>query len=333
MTPDKIKNPLPSSTSRTFPERPKTVQQWQIALRRIKVLYFGGHWKQCVTRCNQLLREEKSQLTPLYSTYIYFYSALSSESIARHAHDFSTSKLQTLKEAKISYLAASSSLPIADKILFEDSEDWDHESAFTNTSSASEESAILCYYQSNTYVPDRLGYATSPSSVDSNDTVRKLKPLRPSALHIRKSISFTNQQTGEVMHLGQFPAPPDTPPFTPPPRSTSLQTTTPAPITFPTTSTSWLHPRAYERYNTHLISFSEMLAKHIRTIDSLIQTTQETQAARYTIKRMASYGDDEDARARDLKARIARLKAAGWRRERFVPERYQELCEEALAEL
>jgi hypothetical protein len=350
MTPDKIKKPLPSSTSRIFPEQPKTIQQWQVALRRIKALYLGGHWKQCVTRCNQLLREEKSQvrwlyvqsptrtdkcnqLTPLYSTYIYFYSALSSESVARHAHDLSTSKLQTLKEAKISYLAASSSLPIADKISYEDSEDWDHESAFTNTSSASEESAILNYYQSNPHVPDRLGYATSPSSVDSNDTVRKMKSLRPSTLHIRKPIIFTNQQTGELMHLGQFPAPPDTPPFTPPPRSTSLQTTTPAPITFSTTSTSWLHSRTYERYNTHLLSFSEMLAKHIRTIDTLIQATQEAQVARHTVKRMATYGDDEDARARDLKARIARLKAGGWRRERFVPEKYQDLCEEALAEL
>ena len=76
-----------------------------------------------------------------------------------------------------------------------------------------------------------------------------------------------------------------------------------------------------------------MLAKHIRIIDSLIKTTQEAQAVRQIIKKMASYGDDEEARARDLKARIARLKAAGWRRERFAPERYQDLCEEALAEL
>lgn len=76
-----------------------------------------------------------------------------------------------------------------------------------------------------------------------------------------------------------------------------------------------------------------MLAKHIRTIDSLVQATQEAQSVRHTIKRMTSYGDDEEARARDLKARIARLKAIGWRRERFAPERYQDLCEEALAEL
>ncbi|KAK3178934.1 hypothetical protein OEA41_001072 [Lepraria neglecta] len=308
MTPDKGKRPLPSSTSRIFPEQPKIVQPWQVALRRIKV-------------------------NLLHATYIYFYSALSSESIARHAHNLSTSKLQTLKEAKISYLAASSSLPIADKIPFEDNEDWDRESAFTNTSSASEESAILDYYNSNPHVPDRLGYVTSPSSVDSNDTVRKMKPLRPSVIQIRKSFSFTKQHTGELMRLGQFPAPPDAPPFTPPPRSTSLQTVTPSLITFSTSTSSWLHSCAYERYNGYLISFSEMLAKHIRTIDSLIQATQEAQSARHTVKRMASYGDDEEARARDLKARIARLKAAGWRRERFAPERYQDLCEEALAEL
>ena len=226
-----------------------------------------------------------------------------------------------------------SSLPIADKIPFDDNEDWDRKSAFTNISSASEESAILDYYNSNPHVPDRLGYVTSPSSVGSNDTIRKMKPLRLSAIQIRKPTSFTNQHTCELMRLGQFPALPDTPPFTPPPRSTSLQTITPSLITFSTSTSSWLHSRAYKRYNGHLISFSEMLAKHIRTIDSLIQTTQEAQSARHTIKRMASYGDDEEARARDLKARIARLKAAGWRRERFAPEKYQDLCEEALAEL
>ena len=63
MTPDKHKRPLPSSTSRFLPEQPKTTTQWKIALRRIKVLYLGGHWQQCSARCDQLLRNENATVS------------------------------------------------------------------------------------------------------------------------------------------------------------------------------------------------------------------------------------------------------------------------------
>lgn len=63
--------------------------------------------------------------------------------------------------------------------------------------------------------------------------------------------------------------------------------------------------------------------------------TRAVQSARFFTKRLASYGleDDEETRAANLRFRIARLKAAGWKMERFAPGRYQELCARALAEL
>ena len=76
-----------------------------------------------------------------------------------------------------------------------------------------------------------------------------------------------------------------------------------------------------------------MLNNHISTINILIQSTQEAQRMKYFAKRLVSHGDDEAARAADLKSRIVRLKAAGWRRERFRPEMYEALCERALDEL
>lgn len=54
---------------------------------------------------------------------------------------------------------------------------------------------------------------------------------------------------------------------------------------------------------------------------------------RYFAKRLASYGEDEAAKEADKQARMVTLKAAGWRRERFRPERYQDLCQRALEEL
>lgn len=107
----------------------------------------------------------------------------------------------------------------------------------------------------------------------------------------------------------------------------------PTSITFSDSVDSWLQARAYERYNNCLATFDEMIANHISTVDILIQKTRGVQNARYFTKRLASYGDDEETKAANLRFRIARLKASGWKMERFAPERYRELCARALAEL
>lgn len=43
--------------------------------------------------------------------------------------------------------------------------------------------------------------------------------------------------------------------------------------------------------------------------------------------------DMEEMKKAELKARVERLRVNGWKRERFDAERYQRLCEQALAEL
>ena len=165
----------------------------------------------------------------------------------------------------------------------------------------------------------------SPSSKTSNSTLRHVNRPHPlSIFENRKSISFTDAQTGTTLTLDQqWPAPPATPPFTPPPRSTSLLNTT-------TNNDPYALSRAHERYNEHLYSFSEMLARHIQTIDVLLRATREAQAQ--ARGRMKS-DDNEAIMMGDLKARIRRLREGGWRRERFSPGRYQDLCDVALGEL
>ena len=102
---------------------------------------------------------------------------------------------------------------------------------------------------------------------------------------------------------------------------------------FSTSTEGWLQFRALERYNAHLVSFAEMLQKHMSTIQLLIAETQEIQAQRYAVKRLATYGNDQATKEADRRERILRLKARGWRRERFEPKKYMELCTRALAEL
>ena len=86
-----------------------------------------------------------------------------------------------------------------------------------------------------------------------------------------------------------------------------------------------------------------MLQSHIYTVDNLIQSTAAAQAGRYQQQQQheslngtgTGMGDTEFGKeAEGRKERIALLKARNWnRRARFVPGRYEELCNRALADL
>ena len=95
----------------------------------------------------------------------------------------------------------------------------------------------------------------------------------------------------------------------------------------------WLRNRGIERYNEYLADFTVMVEKNLDMIEAQITATKEAQASRYMVGRVASRGGDEDAKGVELRERITKLKATGWRRERFHASRYEQLCELALGEL
>lgn len=211
----------------------------------------------------------------------------------------------------------------------------DDSSWSVNASSISNESEVLDYYQSSPGASSPSNGPSSPSSVESENIPQDIVSMKPAPLRIRKSSLPTFEPTVDnpdnQLFFRAFSRTPSTPPSTQlpstPPQSRPLS------IAFTPPSSVWLFNRARERYSIHLISFTEMLSNHISTVDILIRTTREAQAMRYFAKRLASYGEDEAAKEADLQARRVKLKAAGWRRERFRPEKYQDLCERALEEL
>lgn len=95
----------------------------------------------------------------------------------------------------------------------------------------------------------------------------------------------------------------------------------------------WIQQRAQECYHDHLQDFAHMLQKHIESSHDLIGKTEQAQTRRMSEEKPTISTDDEDAKQANLRARIAKLKQNGWRRERFDPQRYQDLAEIALAEL
>jgi hypothetical protein len=81
---------------------------------------------------------------------------------------------------------------------------------------------------------------------------------------------------------------------------------------------------------------------HINSVNKQITSLQEERKARRSNRpdQFAAFSaggldgiDIEALKKAELQARVERLRKAGWKRERFDVERYQKLCDQALAEL
>lgn len=280
----------------------------------------------------------ESQPHPLHATYLHFYSAVSSEAIARLAHSLSPVKIDLLEQAKVSYQAAASLLPQADVgHQYRTQSDPDTHSTCSTLSEERYDPWNDCPpTSSGSSQCEELTTDTSlPSSIDSHAFPQAGTKLIPSSLRIRNVPSFRDELTDSGDDEQSLS--PCIHSQSPPQKhraSTAAQSDSrPTSITFSASVDTWLQARSYERYNSCLAAFAEVIANHISTVDALIQKTRGVQSARYFTKRLASYGEDEETKAANLRFRIARLKAGGWKMERFAPERYQELCARALAEL
>ena len=254
----------------------------------------------------------------MHATYLHFYAAVSCELIGRSSQNLSAAKISLLVRAKESYLKAVASLPKS-SLIASDSVDHHSDDSSENTSESSELPS-----RHSTPCPNRTSTTTypsspsSPSSVESaedflydQDYIPKPSPLRIGQAHQPSSI-FSSPTTSR-------PARPIS--------AASVKS-----VIFTVSTSTWLQKRSSDRYSAHLISFAGMLDYHIRVIDALLQDAQSAQANRHACIRLPSYADDE-TKAADRRGRIERLKAKGWKRKRFAPERYKELCERALAEL
>lgn len=119
------------------------------------------------------------------------------------------------------------------------------------------------------------------------------------------------------------------------------------------------------RYCETLSSLKRQVARHTSSLDELLRSDQRvltpeqpesllqqetTNSVTVGTSRMSmnsrrrsssivsfnnigSSGDEDEARMKDRRARIDKLRMNGWKRERFDASRYEELCEEVMAEL
>ncbi|KAI9812414.1 MAG: hypothetical protein M1827_004645 [Pycnora praestabilis] len=362
MTPPRDTKILHMAPSAPATENPVFFQQWQHALQGVKLLYLRRQYKQCTTRCTQLLDGATVPVHPMHETFLLFYAALSCDILARATHNLSTTKMSLLTLSKEYYIKATEALPINNdtpsfsdanvettsdtsptpsspitptdhsphrgSFSFEGSDGHNRDSNDADVFFGNEEKSTHNPFTSN---EDE----TNPNSCYENSDY-PLLPLRPSPLRIRKlntppppfsaSISAISLSQKPTLHA-QIERP------------TNLQSTTSL-ISFTASTSTWLRARALQRYTTHLTTFAPLISAHIDSIDYLIAATVEAQANRKTRTGRFADGEidieglsEEEKTAIEKVERIERGRERGWRRERFVPDRYEALCKRALEEL
>lgn len=147
------------------------------------------------------------------ATYLHFYAAISHEAIARALHDLLETKVMSLVEAKESYLAAATSLPIAN----ESPVDWDDGEIFEAPSSPETpwfqspiKSRIAKYQSVSPSLATKFQFRPARASRDS---------MELSSLHIHKNLQIKSfpitpprSRPAKSHRVDSDQSPPQTPP-------------------------------------------------------------------------------------------------------------------------
>ncbi|EXJ87036.1 hypothetical protein A1O3_03993 [Capronia epimyces CBS 606.96] len=87
----------------------RRISAYRDELVSVQSLYHDRRYKQCIALCEQLQRPE---IHPVQQMFLWFYRAISYESIGLIAHDYSSNKLRFLYSAKENFTLALRSLPL-----------------------------------------------------------------------------------------------------------------------------------------------------------------------------------------------------------------------------
>ena len=263
----------------------------------------------------------------MHTTYLNFYAALSVEASARTIHTISVARLQALERARQYYQTASQALESPKtKIILQQTPEKD-EGRPTRRFYDSDDCDDTSSDGPGLSTPRRS--LSTRSSIASDECISNAFDLKHPKLRIPESVISKERLpiAERSFHLDLSPCTPAGE------HKQGYIFSTPVLEASADYTSKWLYNRDAERYNAYLSDFAIMLSKQIESIETLINAAKEAQAVRYTTRSLSSYGDDEEARAADLKDRVQRLKMEGWSRKRFDPSKYEQLCEVALAEL
>ncbi|TID16417.1 Adenylosuccinate lyase [Venturia nashicola] len=307
-------------------------------LLSVKLLYLRRQYKQCATLCEKLAVDLGSKLHPLYHVYLNFFAGLAYDTQARSMSTRSPLIPGILDDSEQFFLRAQQVLPTA---LSPNESTASHpilereEAPFSEVDDNSTRSSLNSQF--STTAPSTAASSVSGYHDESNSSRKSSPAERPSPLSVRKYKPLPETPTKTLVNSTSL--------FSL--ATSSMLTSTPrSPCSSPNISTFDLKAAsspsqdedtfASERdqnyeYNEAIHSFNDMISKHITSLQQFRRATEATHEIRRPTSRDGN-GKLEMSHEERME-RIVKGRARGWRRERFNPHRYEQLCEVALGEL
>ncbi|KAL6804715.1 hypothetical protein GGI42DRAFT_301856 [Trichoderma sp. SZMC 28013] len=334
---------------------PTTPAQWKKALAEVKRDFANRRHRQCAMRCNELLDNMNDSNKPEMACLIYirFYAASALEMQVRSLQHNSPYRTKLLHQARHHY-------SVAADLIKED------EAAKRRPSSRSLSPmpSLHTPFGSDASVSTVSTRISSPSlSISSLDSCLKGRNSRPKP---KKRVAFCDVPSYEPSCEPSYESSyeplvrPDSPTLgfdddwgfrQPSPEPPALypqpvqlgsgrpQFPLPSPTNSefstvpddddcyfdtPTTADSFLHARSVHHYCTVLSSLQRQIASHLEWLERDIAAAENPKPTQIL---------NEEMRALELRTRIERLKANGWKRQRFDFRRYEALRESAMADI
>ncbi|QDS67787.1 hypothetical protein FKW77_006637 [Venturia effusa] len=326
--------PLPTSFASSHDTDCKLIVQ------NVKLLYMRRQYKQCANLCENHLMDLGSKLHPLYQVFLNFMAGLAYDTQARSMSTRSPLLPGTLDDAEQFFLRAQQVLPTAlsrseSKVLLpilEREEDF--------TSSDVDDNSPRNSLNSQFSTTTRSTAATSVSGHpdDCSSSCESSPMKRPSPLFVRKYKTLPETPTKTLVDSTSLFSLATNPMLTSAPRSPHSPPKI-ASFNFPNSASSPSRNEetfASERdqiheHNESILSFNSMISRHI----SSLQQFRKTVEAAHEIRRPTTRDGNGklEMSPEETMERIVKARAKGWRRERFDPRKYEELCTIALSEL
>lgn len=352
--------------------KPMSTLDYEELVSTIKTLFFRRYYKKCANRCLQYIHEHddgvrtphqtihkqtlttRAQLHPTYKIFLYFFAGVSNDCYARgmpsrsplipstidEAEEFFSKAQELVCEARI---VNTHPTPLQPHHEGDDDSDDSSSSRGTHRSRHSQESTTMSR-------PSTAATETSTYSADNENVFLGSTPeSKPSPLHVRKyQVLPTTPSKLLTESTSLFSIPPTSP--------NALSTSRPKPrlasfylLRFsddsPTRTEAeeigvpkeeedncFHEPDHVNVYNATLASFSDMLSTHVLSLRKFRELTQSSNSTFRLPANRDSTGEKGMAPEERME-RILRGRERKWARPRFNPQRYQDLCEIAIAEL
>ncbi|KAI9166931.1 hypothetical protein HJFPF1_03046 [Paramyrothecium foliicola] len=306
---------------------PRASQDWKGILSLAKSHYASRRFHQCFALCEETLNTIKplSNIEPAYLIYLNFYAANALEAQAQGMHQGPSSRCKLLSQAREYYERASALLGAEESINARPS--WRAACPTPDLHSPVGSTCSRSTISSRASSPDSsiLSAGKSPARHKKRVTFQDDPIVEPIVRPDSPTLGF-DEWLGGSSPVTSSPEPfvraDKSPPLT---FSSSPDSSPLTPIIEEQDTTDpFLLVRSVHRYCTILTDLQRQIKSHIAAVDAEIATSQEP---RYSLP------ESEELRALELKTRIERLRANGWRRPRFDATKYERLREVAVADL